>query len=814
MYRSPRLAQLLYFFVASIICGGVPALLSAQTIPYDAYNTTLFDALDPRPPGSPFERYSALWGYTAPDGREYALLGGYTGTHIIDITEKPITEVAFIPGPHSPWREMKTFGHYAYVVNETGEGLQIIDLADLPNSATLVKSDSSVFRMGHTITQEGNFLYVNGSNVGAGINQGTLIFNVADDPLNPTLIGSYAERYAHDVTIRNDTMYVAAINDGKLDIVYLGPDRKTPTFVTDIRYPGAGTHNCDVTSDGRYVMTSDEAGGTPKTLKVWDISDKEDIAKVADWTPAPQEIIHNVHIAGNLAYISWYTAGTRIADISDPTKPVQIAYFDADMSGQVDIYAGNWEIYPYFKSGKMIASYMETGLYVFTVDSDRKASVRGVVRDAVTGQILPGAVIRIPRLNTVVTADAQGRYEISGGVGSLQFSATALNYLLTEGEITLTENGTEQDILITPLELRTVRLMPVDDADNQPISDFTYNLLTRSEEKVTGTEPPTLVLPNDSAYTVLIGTWGYAPVEVSLPKGTAGDIPVPMKKGYADNAELDLGWSFGIASDEAATGMWERYAPPRGFVLQLPDGSIVQLTPDTDRTSGAGTKAFATAKISPRIDSGTTTLTSPRFDLTEYHNPVISFDLWYINNAFFWVPVDDKLYFTVSNDGGNNWQILEELKKSTKDWERKSYELATSLELTDNMLFRVIASDSNDQAWVFAAIDSFEITEAPISGVETPTQGDSILHSRLALFPNPLTGEGIVEVELGSSQSAVWIDLLDGLGRRVGNVYHGAMNEGKTRLPLKSTKLAPGLYMLRFIADDGSVRYLPATVIR
>jgi hypothetical protein len=72
----------------------------------------------------PGAEYSAIWGYTAPDGREYAILGVNgaggrpAGTSIIDITaDLTPREASFIPGPPSMWREMKTFRQYAYVAD-------------------------------------------------------------------------------------------------------------------------------------------------------------------------------------------------------------------------------------------------------------------------------------------------------------------------------------------------------------------------------------------------------------------------------------------------------------------------------------------------------------------------------------------------------------------------------------------------------------------------------------------------------------------------------------------------------------------------
>ncbi|MEX0602878.1 MAG: hypothetical protein WD295_06030, partial [Bacteroidota bacterium] len=95
-------------------------------------------------PAGGYGPYSACWGYTAPDGREYALLGSFQGTSIIDITDAPeLKEVAFIPGPESSWREMKTYREYAFIVSEgttlPDPGVQIIDLSELPDTARLVE---------------------------------------------------------------------------------------------------------------------------------------------------------------------------------------------------------------------------------------------------------------------------------------------------------------------------------------------------------------------------------------------------------------------------------------------------------------------------------------------------------------------------------------------------------------------------------------------------------------------------------------------------------------------------------------------------
>ena len=50
------------------------------------------------------DQYSAIWGYTAPDGKEYAILGCYSGTAFYNITDtNNITESDYVPGLTSLW---------------------------------------------------------------------------------------------------------------------------------------------------------------------------------------------------------------------------------------------------------------------------------------------------------------------------------------------------------------------------------------------------------------------------------------------------------------------------------------------------------------------------------------------------------------------------------------------------------------------------------------------------------------------------------------------------------------------------------------
>ncbi len=345
----------------------VPLCIQAQTTRLDTVRH-----LNVRPGGG----YSAIWGYTAPDGREYAILGcngssGRTpGTSIIDITDDANPrEAAFISGPASSWREMKTYRHYAYIVSEaSNSGVQIIDLSALPDTATLVRTftyTSGTRNTGrnHSITITDGFMYLNGSaNWSPG---GMLIFDLRNDPLVPEYVGMYQPEYIHDSYVLRDTIYASAINSNGGLYIADARNKTNINTIGKITYTGSGTHNAWVTKDRRYVITTDEVGSTPKTLKFWDIGSLPAVPSnpVTTFTPVPGQIVHNVTVRGDYAYVAWYSAGVRVVNITNPAAPLDAGGYDTSPS--TSGYSGIWGIYPYFPSGKIIGGDMSNGLWVF-----------------------------------------------------------------------------------------------------------------------------------------------------------------------------------------------------------------------------------------------------------------------------------------------------------------------------------------------------------------------------------------------------------------------------------------------------------------
>ncbi len=313
---------------------------------------------------------SGCWGWTdTTTGREYALLGSRSGTSIVEITDPadPV-ERAFVPGPTSQWRELQTWEHYAYVVSEGGGGTQIIDLSPLPDSVHLVRSfiytdGANSTARAHTAHVREGYLYLNGCAFYGG--GGVLIFSLAD-PEFPAFMSQYTSgHYIHDCFVRNDTLYAAAITGIGVEIVDVS-DKAYPNYLATVFYPESGTHNCAVTNDGGYLLTTDEVGLTEKTLKIWDLSTPGSYAKVAEYTGDASAIVHNVFVRDTLAIMSYYTAGVKIVNISDPRNPVEVGGYDTcpDSLGSGASYTGAWSVYPFFPSGRIIVGDMVSGLFI------------------------------------------------------------------------------------------------------------------------------------------------------------------------------------------------------------------------------------------------------------------------------------------------------------------------------------------------------------------------------------------------------------------------------------------------------------------
>ncbi len=807
-----------YIYVLLLLVVMACGIARAQDEPHR--HLSLYGHLNPVDTAGP---HSALWGYTAPDGREYALFGSQIGTFIIDITEQPIRQVGFVRGPRSAWRELKVYQHYAYVVTESrsvddGAGLQIIDLAHLPASAELIRTDTSEFISAHTVYVRDHYLYVMGTAPEAGANRGVIILDLAPDPLHPHRVGVIDPYYFHDCFVRNDTLLASAVYGQGLDI-YDVRDKSHPVHLTTVTYPYSGTHNAELTADGHYAVTTDEVGFTPKTLKVWDISDLQNVSKVADYSNAPGDVVHNVHISGRYAYVSWYTAGVRVIDMIDPTHPREVAYYDT-YPGESGGFNGVWEVFPFFPSGRIIASDRQTGLWVFTFDSTVAGSLSGVVYDSLSGRPLAGVDIYVPEQDRHIATDFSGHYYVGGVDGD---SATMVLSRFGYGGITrrtVLHGDVKSDVRMSPLRFGEL-VVRAHDGGGVALGNFSAAVEPYLHSEKSDQGAVRFGLPLDSTYTITVGRWGNDVVVRQVSFRDDGQVlDVELDRRYADNSTLDLGWSLDAPGDNAVTGRWVRIVPYLGYIASGwvhpaagPSGAPY------DYTFMTGEPPIDQPPQNNDVNGGRTTLTTPLMDLTDHRNPVIRFDRWFVQYER--DTVLDSFVVDLSNDAGATWHQAYWETKGKGGWDSVTFRPAEVVPLTDRMQMRVRISDTLGDALMFAAVDNFEVrrdsliiaadtsgpTDPPID--TEPVPGPESLQLSVVYTSTTRSPDVVVDVPQGDR---VRLELFNALGQRLAVLHEGAI--ATTQLRIQLPDLISGWYVVRALSSSGEERESKVVVTR
>ncbi|HJN72111.1 MAG TPA: choice-of-anchor B family protein [Phycisphaerales bacterium] len=321
------------------------------------------------------------WGYVSPSGREYALMGTSSSTVIVEITNPGDAQiVATLSGPNSLWRDIKTYGTYMYCVSEGGGGIQVFNLANIDNgNVQTLNSAGSGSTHNVAIDTESGFLYRTG-----GVADGMYIYSLAN-PAAPVQVGSWTDRYIHDaqVVTYTDGPYAGrqiafccggfsgGWNDTGLTIVDV-TNKSNPFVVGQSYYSGAQySHQGWLSEDRTLFYLNDELdeqyNGTLTTTRVLNVEDLSNPHLVSTFTSGSTSIDHNLYTHNGMIFEANYRSGLRVFDASNPTNPVQYGYFDTYPSNDNASFNGLWNVYPYFPSGTVIGSDLESGLFVWEI---------------------------------------------------------------------------------------------------------------------------------------------------------------------------------------------------------------------------------------------------------------------------------------------------------------------------------------------------------------------------------------------------------------------------------------------------------------
>jgi len=311
--------------------------------------------------------YNEVYGFVL-DNHEYGIIGSTMGTHIIDVTNpSKSTEVSFIPGEYQgasvTHRDFHTIDNYLYAVcDQGGSTLQVIDLSNLPDTAIVVYDSSELFTRAHNIfIDEVNYKLYSCST--AGNFSGTCVFDI-QNPEEPEYLYSI-NIDAHDIYVENNIAYVNGSGG-----VWVYDCSSTPEIIGSLtEYPYQGGNHSGWKNNNTYIFADENFG---YDVKVCDVSNINDIEVVSTFNSevSNTSIPHNLIIKDNFVYLSYYHDGLQIFDVSSPSNPKKVGYYDTYLGNNGSFFSGAWGVYPLLPSGNILVSDMQSGLFILEFNID------------------------------------------------------------------------------------------------------------------------------------------------------------------------------------------------------------------------------------------------------------------------------------------------------------------------------------------------------------------------------------------------------------------------------------------------------------
>ena len=754
-----------------------------------------------------------IWGYVSPSGIEYALVGRIDGVSIVSLEDPDnVVEVASIPGQASLWRDLKSYGEYAYIVTDAGgttEGLTIIDLTDIDNGNISFSQNnydvgfSQVLNKAHNIyIDEGKGLaFLAGSNVTTGC----LVFDIASTPGEAIYLTSVGNRYAHDVYVNNNLLYNSGLGSGLR--IWDISDIMNPALLSVETTPDNFTHNAWSTADNNYVFTTDERGDAP--VAAYDITDPTDPQLLDVYRPLyslNQGVIpHNTHVLDEYLFTSYYTDGVTVVDASDPTNLIEVGNWDTWPGGPGG-FNGCWGAYPFLPSGLILATDQTFGLFVLEPNLLRAARLEGTVMDETNGGALNSVTVSIdaPQINMAET-DAAGTYAtgicnvvtydvtfskpgyipVTESVDIVNGETVTLDVSLREAErFPFTGNVIEEETALAVPDAQ-IYLESIGGINNDVVIDADASGVAEFSEVTEGT------------YNIYVGKWGYQELVVeNVTIDAAQNLVFELPFGYQDGFQLDQGWT---AIAEAASGFWERDLP-----VGTTSGNCFA-NPGFDAEGDIGNFAFVTGNGggsvgSDDIDQGTVRLFSPEFDLTPY-NPasvVLHYQYWFANfggNG----DVNDEMVVSISNGQTSVELARYQGNVSCDEWLSEDFSLADSIELTDQMQLIIAANDLPSGHVAEGGIDDFLIT----GDLLTSTENLALVGLEVQLAPNPSPEDFQLTYQLPTAPTGdLRLEVLDVLGRQVSSQELAPFAQGVLRF---GNELSAGTYFVKLLQDGRQI---------
>lgn len=459
-------------------------------------------------------------------------------------------------------------------------------------------------------------------------------------------------------------------------------------------------------------------------------------------------------------------------------------------------FDGVWGVYPFLPSGTIVASDIDSGLYVYTPTYVRACYFEGLVRDSLCNSLLNNVRVELIGTTILDSTDFTGNFKTGtpdAGTYSAVFSKAG--YVSQTIPVTLV-NGQITNVNIKLLSNSTVSL-------NGVVTDTTLSLtLPGSNISFSNTAATFTLLSGINGafsncatvagqYNVVSGLWGYeTKCFDTLLTQSNPTLDIYLAKKIQDDFSFDYGWT---VNTNATTGAWVRGIPVGTSLNSLNDAN-----PGNDASDDCSDKAYVTGNSgggagTDDLDNGVTFLNSPQFDLSTYVKPIVHYSRWFFNDGGSGNP-NDSMHILLSN--GITEVELEFVTANSfgnSSWINKAIDVSTLLPLTTSMQLRVIAADVNPGHIVEAGFDNFYVTEGSLGVISKQDN-----KTEFSVVPNPSTDLFTVNFVANSLSQNARLLVTDVCGKELERIR---LNDGQISF---GKNLLPGIYFVS-LWDDKTI---------
>ena len=260
------------------------------------------------------------------------------GLSVFDVTNPraPVLKKSITFANDNYWNGVWAKDDALYVASGD-RGLHVFDISNPadPQLLRTLPADEKAALDVHTVIVEGDRLYA----MSPSPNAETLIFDVKDAK-SPVLLTRFVvpgvkpetgEQFPHDAFPFEGRLYISHWANGY--VIANVDDPEEVEVAGGYFYERPTSHTSRVMRTGPKVIAFEGGEDWGAHLRILDVTEPDAVFLLGEYRLRPGISIHNMELKGNRLYLSHYQEGVRVLDVTVPTLPREVGYYNTYQPG-------------------------------------------------------------------------------------------------------------------------------------------------------------------------------------------------------------------------------------------------------------------------------------------------------------------------------------------------------------------------------------------------------------------------------------------------------------------------------------------------